>query len=69
MAKVTHCICHHKSFEEIKQIAEKKKYKTVTDLRLNDVCCNGCGLCQLYVRQVLMTGKTVFNAGDYRQLV
>lgn len=62
---VDKCICHDKSFEEIKQYASEKNIQSVEELRSARFCSCGCGLCGPYVEMVLDTGETAFEPGAY----
>ena len=66
--KVVKCICHDRSFEEIKAYADVHNLTTVHELREHDTCCNGCGLCKPYIDVMLCTGQTEFTPGEpYRK--
>jgi len=62
---VTRCICHNKSFEEIKIFAEQNKLETVEELQALKYCSNGCQMCAPYVELMLKTGETEFEPGAY----
>jgi len=66
--KVTRCICHSRSFEEIKRVAESNGIETVEELRNRDYCSNGCGICIPYVSLVLQTGRTVLRPDEPQQI-
>lgn len=66
--KVTKCICHDRTFEEVKEYAEEQNFTTVEALQDDDFCSNSCGLCTPYVEMLLATGQVAFNPGEpYRQ--
>lgn len=58
---VTGCVCHDISFEELKQIARESK-SSFDELSKKTSCCTGCGMCEPYVRLMLRTGQTSFEA-------
>lgn len=66
--KVTRCICHKRSFEEIKIYATEHDLSSVDDLQNHNYCSNSCGLCAPYVEVTLETGQTEFTPGEpYRK--
>ncbi len=64
---VTGCICHNRSFEEIKIFAMKNSLNSVEELRNRNYCGCGCGLCNPYIELVLETGETEFEPGEFRR--
>lgn len=62
---VNRCICHSKSFLEIKTYAKELGISTVSELQEKDFCSNSCRLCEPYVIMMLKTGKTEFEPGAY----
>lgn len=65
---VTHCLCHQRAFEEIKQYAQTYDISTLRELQEHEYCSCGCGLCIPYVKKMLDTGRTCFapfEADDY----
>ncbi len=62
---VTHCICHSRSFEEIKELASEQNLSTVEELQAEDLCSNSCQMCEPYVELMLETGETAFEPGAY----
>lgn len=62
--KVTKCICHKRSFEEVKAYAADQDLNTVEELQDHDFCSNSCGLCAPYVEVTLETGQTEFTPGE-----
>lgn len=62
---VNRCICHERSFEEIKEYAKEKGYNDLEDLQIDNYCSNGCRICAPYVEMVLETGETAFEPGAY----
>ncbi len=61
---VVKCVCHCKTFKEIKEYAQAHNIKTTDELVCNKICGRGCGLCYPYVEKVLRTGETAFRPGD-----
>ncbi|MEP1152131.1 MAG: hypothetical protein ABJH08_10430 [Balneola sp.] len=62
---VNRCICHERSFEEIKEYAKEKGYTDLEDLQIDNYCSNGCRICAPYVEMVLETGETEFEPRAY----
>ncbi len=62
---VTQCICHGRSFKEIKEYARENGITSVEELKRAKYCSNSCGLCSPYVELVLETGETEFRPGAY----
>lgn len=61
MGRVTKCICHDRSFEEIKEYAHQNEIETVQELQKRNFCSCGCRMCAPYVELVLETGETSFE--------
>lgn len=57
---VTRCICHDRSFDELKRLADAERL-TIDQLKARTGCCTGCGMCEPYVRLMLSTGRTSFE--------
>ena len=64
---IERCICLRISFEEILKTALERNYRTVEELQNNGVCSTSCKLCEPYVKQMLQTGETSFEAGSVYQ--
>ena len=64
MGTVDRCICSSISFQEVRDIAEKKGYKTTKELQDAQVCCRHCKLCEPYISEMLVTGQTSFKPGE-----
>ena len=62
---VTKCICHDRSFKEIKEYAREQGIDSVVELQRIKYCSSSCGLCSPYVEMVLETGETEFRPGAY----
>lgn len=56
--KVTACICHNRTFRELKDLAERCGWTTVEEITAATGCGSGCGLCRPYLEQMLRTGET-----------
>jgi bacterioferritin-associated ferredoxin len=66
--QVTRCICHDKSFEEIKKYAEENNISSLDELQSQNFCSNSCRMCSPYVEIVLESGQTDFYPGEpYRK--
>ncbi|MDX1671364.1 MAG: (2Fe-2S)-binding protein [Balneolaceae bacterium] len=63
--KVDKCLCHNRSFEEIRRLAEEDSCDSVEQLQAADLCGRGCGLCIPYVEILLETGQTSFKPGEF----
>lgn len=64
VSNVTKCICHDRTFEEIKEYADKNAYSTVKELQDDDFCSCSCGLCVPYVEITLKSGQIEFEPGE-----
>lgn len=62
---ITRCICHSRTFEEIKTVAKNENMNSLEDLQDEDICGCGCGLCIPYVEMMLETGDTEFEYGAF----
>jgi len=62
---VTRCICHSRSFDEIKKYAEENHITSVVTLQDQEICSGGCGMCAPYVELMLQTGETAFEASAF----
>lgn len=62
---VNRCICHSKTFEEIKEYAESNGISKVSELQAEDYCSNKCRMCEPYLTLMFKTGKTAFEPGAY----
>jgi NAD(P)H-nitrite reductase large subunit len=60
---VNKCLCHNRSFEEIKMYAQKHDIDTIEELQARNICSCGCRMCLPYVEKMLATGKTSFKPG------
>lgn len=62
---VNRCICHNRTFQEIKLYALEQGYSDLKDLQTDNYCSNSCRMCGPYVELVLETGETSFKPGAY----
>jgi len=62
---VTKCICHDRSFEEIKIFARDQGIHSLEELQELRYCSCSCKMCAPYVELVLETGDTEFKPGAY----
>lgn len=62
---VKKCICHKRSFEEIKEYANNNDYQEVEQLQADEFCSCKCGFCIPYVKLMFKTGDTSFEPGAY----
>lgn len=58
---IDRCICHKITFSEIKKIAKEREISTIEELQEAKISSTNCKLCKPYVKQMLITGKTVFH--------
>lgn len=66
---VTHCICHARSFEEIKEFAAQEGFNKVEELQAINFCSTNCKMCKPYVELMLETDRTGFEPGEYLKTV
>lgn len=62
MSKVSRCICHDRSFEQIKKFAAENGFNSVEELQKANYCSNSCRLCVPYVNYMLRTGETEIDS-------
>jgi NAD(P)H-nitrite reductase large subunit len=60
---VTKCICHDRSFAELKAYADKHGLQQIEELQKRKLCSCGCQMCAPYVELMLQTGETAFEPG------
>ena len=58
--KVTRCVCHDRTFTELRQYAYIHKLRSPEDFRALRLANCGCGRCGPYIRKMLKTGRTSF---------
>lgn len=61
---VTRCICHDRSFEELKSYARQRDISRVEELQDRKLCSCSCRMCKPYVERMLETGQTEFKPGE-----
>ena len=54
------CICHKRTFAELKQLAGEHSLTTLEEITTATGCGSGCGLCRPYIARMLQTGETAF---------
>jgi len=67
---VTRCICLDVPFDEV--AARAKRGEGFDQISSATGCCQGCGMCEPYVRVVIATGRTnlpVMNRAEADQIV
>ena len=57
---VSRCVCHRLPFEDLKARAAARSL-TFDALKKETRCASGCGMCEPYVRLMLVTGETSFR--------
>ncbi len=62
---VNRCICHNKTFTEIKEFAKQEGMTDVSELQSADFCSNSCRMCEPYLDLMFETGETAFEPGAY----
>lgn len=62
---VNRCICHNKTFTEVKEYAEQEGITKVAELQAEDYCSNNCRMCEPYLEMMFETGETAFIPGAY----
>jgi bacterioferritin-associated ferredoxin len=58
---VTRCVCHRRTFAELKHLAHEQGWQTVAEISLETSCGLGCGACRPYLQAMLDTGATAFT--------
>lgn len=58
--KVDRCVCSGRTFAEIKRVRDEGGLD-FDALRRATGCCEGCALCEPYIRAMLSTGRTRFT--------
>lgn len=61
---VTKCVCHKRTFSELKVIAEERGYTSCQQLFDAGLCGGNCSMCRPYVQKMIATGETEFYPGD-----
>ncbi len=58
--RIDRCVCTGLTFESLRAAAEREELD-LDGLREAAGCCDGCGLCEPYIRRMLVSGQTVFT--------
>jgi NAD(P)H-nitrite reductase large subunit len=61
---VVRCVCHRRTFEEIRDMMQAHGLTTFEEVRAKDWCGNGCQMCHPYVKKMIKTGEIAFRPGD-----
>ena len=64
---VTRCVCHQRTFAELKALCAAKDWTTVGEISLETNCGLGCGSCRPYLAAMLDTGATSFTVAEAGQ--
>jgi bacterioferritin-associated ferredoxin len=56
---VHRCVCHDIEFADLKHLADSVNLD-IEGLKRASRCCSSCGMCEPYVRLMLVTGKVRF---------
>jgi bacterioferritin-associated ferredoxin len=58
---VDRCICHQIRFSTLKLLAQEESITDFHELFKKDLFGKGCGMCRVYVEDMLRTGKCEFD--------
>ena len=61
---VTRCVCHQRTFAELKALCAANDWTTVGEISLETNCGLGCGSCRPYLAAMLDTGATSFSVAE-----
>jgi bacterioferritin-associated ferredoxin len=64
---VNRCVCHKRTFEELLELAKVNKVTTLGEMIDRGWCGTNCGLCHMYVENMLKSGETQFNHSDIKR--
>ncbi|MFT5143286.1 MAG: bacterioferritin-associated ferredoxin [Rhodothermales bacterium] len=59
---IERCVCHAITFKDLKLVSEQEDVTDLEALQKLREFGTGCGLCKPYVREMLRTGRTEFDA-------
>lgn len=59
---IDRCFCYHETFADLRDVAHETGARSVEALQEHILFGQNCGLCHPYVRRMLRTGQTVFDA-------
>lgn len=54
--RVNRCVCFETTFADLKAAG----YSTLEEVKAKSRCSTKCGLCQIYIERMLLTGETDF---------
>ena len=60
MVTVSRCVCRQAAFDSLAPLARARGW-LLEDLIRETGCGGQCGLCRPYLREMLKTGRTVFD--------
>lgn len=58
---IDRCVCHNKTFSEIKAVAKATGAETLEALMKEADFGHSCGTCHPYARRMLVTGEVIFH--------
>ncbi len=61
---VNKCVCHKRTFTELKEISEQNGYATCNELFAAGLCGGNCSMCKPYIEKTFVPGETEFFPGD-----
>ena len=61
---MTRCVCHQRTFAELRDLAKREGWTTVGEISLATNCGLGCGSCRPYLAAMLDTGATSFAVAE-----
>ncbi|MDR8390842.1 hypothetical protein NC796_06825 [Aliifodinibius sp. S!AR15-10] len=62
---VKKCICHDRTFQEIKDYSQERGISSIEELQAEQYCSCQCKFCVPYIEMMFETGQTVFEPGAY----
>lgn len=57
---VSRCVCLALSFSDLKKVADDESLD-FEQLKVRTGCAGGCGMCEPYIRMMILTGETKFR--------
>jgi len=61
---VTRCVCHQRTFAELKALTKANGWTSVGEISLETSCGLGCGSCRPYLAAMLDSGATSFAIAE-----
>lgn len=58
---ISRCVCHKRTFKELQELARLNNVNTLKIMIERGWCGTNCGLCHMYIEEMLNTGKTEFS--------